>query len=55
MNRTYVIRYWTENEFGDFESYHSIYGGETIEAAKEIADSYRNAGYKVKVDTTYLS
>ena len=53
MERTYVIYYWTENEFGDFTSYHSINDGETIESARDIADSYRAAGYRVKVETAY--
>lgn len=53
MERTYFVCYWNENEFGDMENYSSIFGGKTVEEAKEIADSYRECGWHVKVETTY--
>lgn len=55
MKRAYKVAYWTTNEFGDFEYYNVIAGGTDIKQTTEIADSYKQAGYKTRVDVVYTA
>jgi len=53
MDRCYKVIFWAENEFGEFETYGTVFGGFVIKDASAIAESYRQAGHHTRVDVIY--